>query len=115
MWTRRAAAFLKSFWEAYNRYSASELYRLTHSETPWRKTWEAKPNANGRIAMEDIEEYFAGADVPGPLARYRHDFRKREEQAEARIRSMTPFDPARLRAAATSFTPAALRIKSAGG
>jgi hypothetical protein len=109
------AAFLQRFWEAYNRYSASELYRMTHAEMPWRKTWEAKPNANAPIGMEDIVEYFAGEDVPGPLARYRHEFRKREEEAEAKIRSMTPLYPVRLRAAARSFTPAARRIKSAGG
>lgn len=112
------ALFVRSFWEAYNQYSASELYRMTHSEMPWRKSRGDRPinvNANDPIAIEDIEEYFASRDVPGPLAKYCHDFRRREEEAMARIREMPSIDADRLRAAATSFTPAALRLKAAGG
>jgi uncharacterized phage-associated protein len=42
------AAFVKSFWDAYRQYSASQLYRMTHSEMPWRKTrGNLPPNVTG--------------------------------------------------------------------
>jgi len=102
------AAFLKSFWEAYSEYSASQLYRMTHSEMPWQKAWNDRPNANAPIPFEDIEQYFSRQTVPAPLAAYGHDLRKREEEAERKLRHIPPIDLDRFRASATSFTPAAL-------
>jgi len=107
------AAFLKSFWEAYSGYSASQLYRMTHSEMPWQKTWKEQPNTNAPIPVEDIEEHFSRQTVPAPLAAYCHDLRKREEEAERKLREIPPIDVGRFKAAATSFTPAAL--KAGGG
>ncbi len=108
------AAFLKHFWEAYSGYSASQLYRMTHSEIPWLKSWKDRPTENAPIPVEEIEEYFSRQTVPAPLAAYRHDLRKREEQAEMKLRGIPPIDVGRFKAAATSFTPAALK-KAAGG
>jgi uncharacterized phage-associated protein len=108
------ATFLKHFWDAYSVYSASQLYRMTHSEMPWQKTWEARPNGNAPIPVEDIEEYFSRQTVPAPLAAYCHDLRRREEEAEMKLREIPPIDVGRFKAAATSFTPAALK-KAAGG
>jgi uncharacterized phage-associated protein len=108
------AAFLKSFWETYSGYSASQLYRMTHSEMPWQKTWKDRPNGNAPIAVEDIEEYFSRQTVPASLAAYCHDLRRREAAAEKKLREIPPIDMDRFRASATSFTPAALR-KAAGG
>jgi hypothetical protein len=108
------AAFLKCFWEAYSGYSASQLYRMTHSETPWQKARTDRPNTNPPIPVADIEEFFSRQTVPAPLAAYSHDLRKREEQAERKLREIPPIDLERFRASATSFTPAALP-KSAGG
>ena len=108
------AAFLKHFWDAYSGYSASRLYRMTHSEMPWQKTWKDLPAANAPIPVEDIEEYFSRQTVPAPLAAYCHDLRRREEEAEMKLREIPPIDVGRFKAAATSFTPAALK-KAAGG
>jgi uncharacterized phage-associated protein len=108
------AAFLKSFWEAYSEYSASQLYRMTHSETPWQKTWKDRPNANAPIPVKDIEEYFSRQTVPAPLAAYSHDLRKREEEAEMNLREIPPLDVGRFRETATSFTPAALKKAARG-
>jgi uncharacterized phage-associated protein len=108
------AVFLKHFWEAYSGYSASQLYRMTHSEVPWQKTWKDRPNGNAPIPVEDIEEYFSRQTVPAPLAAYSHDLRRREEEAEMKLREIPPMDVGRFKAAATSFTPAALK-KAAGG
>jgi uncharacterized phage-associated protein len=108
------AAFLKSFWEAYSEHSASQLYRMTHQEMPWRKTWENRPNGNEPIPVDDIEEYFGRQGVPAPLAAYCHELRKREDEAKRQLRKIPPFDTGRLKAAATSFTPAACP-KAAGG
>ena len=104
------AAFLKSFWETYSGYSASRLYRMTHSETPWLKSRKDRPTQNAPIAVEDIEEYFSRQTVPASLAAYRHELRKREEEAEMKLRKIPPIDVGRFKAAATSFTPAALRF-----
>ena len=108
------ALFLKHFWEAYSAYSASQLYRMTHSEMPWQKTWEGQPNGNAPIPVEDIEDYFSRQTVPAPLAAYCHDLRRREEEAEMKLREIPPIDVGRFKVAATSFTPAALK-KAAGG
>jgi uncharacterized phage-associated protein len=108
------AAFLKSFWEAYSEYSASQLYRMTHSERPWQKTWKDRPNVNAPIPVEDIEEYFSRQTVPAPLAAYSHHLRKREEEAEMKLREIPPIDVDCFRGIATSFTPAALK-GAAGG
>jgi uncharacterized phage-associated protein len=103
------AAFLKHFWDAYSGYSASELYRMTHSEMPWQKARKDRPTGNAPIPLEYIEDYFSGQPVPAPLAAYLHDLRKREEEAEMKLREIPPIDVGRFRAAATSFTPAALK------
>jgi uncharacterized phage-associated protein len=104
------ALFGKSLWEAYNQSSASQLYRMTHAEMPWRKTWGDRPanmNGNDPIPTEYLEEYFSKQPVPGPLAAYFHDLRKREEEAEKKLLQIPPLDINRLKAGATSFTPAA--------
>jgi uncharacterized phage-associated protein len=108
------AAFLKSLWEAYSGYSASQLSRMTHAETPWQKARTERPNTNAPIPVEDIEAFFSRQTVPAPLAAYHHDLRKREEEAERKLREIPPLDVDRFRATATSFTPAALP-KVAGG
>jgi len=108
------AAFVKSFWEAYSGYSASRLYRMTHSEMPWQKAWTDRPNTNAPIPVEDIEVFFSQQTVPAPLAAYCHDLRKREEEAEKKLREIPPVDIDRFRASATSFTPAALREAARG-
>jgi uncharacterized phage-associated protein len=102
------AAFLKSFWEAYSGYSASQLYRMTHSEMPWQKAWHDRPNTNAPIPIEDMEQYFNRQTVPAPLAAHCHELRKREEEAERKLRHIPPIDFDRFKASATSFTPAAL-------
>lgn len=101
------AWFLKAFWEAYCGYSASQLYRMTHAETPWQKTWEQQPNQSAPIRVEDIDAYFQRQTVPGSLAEYSHDLRRREEAAEMTLRQIPPIDFARFRVPATNFTPAA--------
>jgi uncharacterized phage-associated protein len=108
------AAFVKHFWDAYCGYSASQLYRMTHAEMPWQKTWKDRPTENAPIPIEDIEEYFSRQTVPAPLAAYSHDLRRREEEAEMKLREIPPIDVGRFRAAATSLTPAALK-QAAGG
>jgi hypothetical protein len=107
---------VKKFWEAYSQYSASQLYRMTHSEAPWRKArGSLPPSAHGNepIPVDLLDEYFGKQEVPAPLAEYRHELRKREE-AEMKLREIPPIDVVRFRAAGTSFTPAALK-KAAGG
>ena len=64
--------------------------------------------------IQDIEEYFGRQTVPAPLAAYYHDLRRREAEAEMKLREIPPIDVGRYKAAATSFTPAALK-KAAGG
>jgi uncharacterized phage-associated protein len=108
------ALFLKHFWEAYSGHSASQLNRMTHSEIPWQKTWNDRPNENAPIPVQDIEEYFSRQTVPAPLAAYCHDLRRREEEAEMKLREIPPIDVGRFRATATSFTPTAIG-KAAGG
>jgi uncharacterized phage-associated protein len=111
------AAFVKSFWEAYSQYSASQLYRMTHSESPWRKARGSLPlsaNGNDPIPVDVMDEYFGKQEVPAPLAEYCHHLRRREEEAERKLREMPPIDVGRFKAGATSFTPAALK-KAAGG
>jgi uncharacterized phage-associated protein len=103
------AAFLKHFWDAYSGYSASQLFRMTHAEMPWQKTWTGRPNENAPIPVEDLAEYFGRQTVPAPLAAYRHDLRRREEEAEMKLLEIPPIDVGRFKAAATSFTPAALK------
>jgi uncharacterized phage-associated protein len=107
------AAFLKHVWDSYSGYSASQLYGMTHSETPWQKTWKDRPTGHAPIPVEDIEEYFSRQTVPAPLAAYRHDLRRREMEAEMKLRQIPPIDVGGFKAAATSFTPAALK-KTAG-
>jgi uncharacterized phage-associated protein len=107
-------AFLKSFWEAYSGYSASQLSRMTHAEMPWQKVWQERPNMNAPIPVEDIEEYFSRQTVPAPLAAYCHDLRKREEEAERKLREIPRIDIDHFRASATSFTPAALQKAARG-
>jgi uncharacterized phage-associated protein len=99
------ATFLKSFWEAYSGYSASQLYRMTHSEMPWQKAWHDGPNTNAPIAIEDIERYFSRQTVPAPLAAYRHDLRKREEEAERKLRQISPIDLDRFKASVYLSSP----------
>jgi uncharacterized phage-associated protein len=111
------AAFVERFWEAYSQYSASQLYRMTHSEAPWRKVrGNLPPSANGNdpIPVDLLDEYFGKQEVPAPLAEYCHDLRKREEEAEIELRDMPPIDVGLFRAAGANFTPAALK-KAAGG
>jgi uncharacterized phage-associated protein len=111
------ATFVERFWEAYSQYSASQLYRMTHSEAPWRKVrGSLPPNANGNdpIPVDLLDEYFSKQEMPAPLAEYGHDLRKREEEAEIELREIPPIDVDRFRAAGASFTPAALK-KAAGG
>jgi uncharacterized phage-associated protein len=108
------AAFLKHFWDAYSGYSASQLYRMTHAEMPWQRAWKDRPTENAPIPVEELEEYFGRQTVPAPLAAYCHDLRRREEEAETKLREIPPIDVGRFRAAATSFTPAA-RKEAAGG
>jgi hypothetical protein len=81
---------------------------MTHSEMPWQKAWQAPPNANAPIPIEDIEQYFSRQTVPAPLAAYCHELRKREEEAERKVRHIPGIDFDRFKANATSFTPAAL-------
>jgi uncharacterized phage-associated protein len=50
---------LKGVWEAYRRYSGSQLSALTHRpNSPWSKTWES--NRFGVIPTDDIQQYFLG-------------------------------------------------------
>jgi uncharacterized phage-associated protein len=111
------AAFLKSFWEAYSQYSASQLYRMTHSEMPWKNTLgKLAPSDNGNdlIPVGLLDEFFSKQEVPAPLAEYCHELRRREEEAERKLRELPPIDVDRFTASATSFTSAALKKASRG-
>ena len=74
------------------------------------------PSANGNdpIPVDLLDEYFGKQEVPAPLAEYGHDLRKREEEAEIKLREIPPIDVGRFRAAGANFTPAALK-QAAGG
>ena len=108
------AAFVKHFWDAYSGHSASQLYRMTHSEIPWQKTRKDRPAGNPPIPVADIEEHFSRQTVPAPLAAYCHDLRRREQEADMKLREIPPIDVGRFKAAATSFTPAALKKVTRG-
>jgi len=111
------AAFVEKFWEVYSQYSASQLYRMTRSETPWQKArGSLSPSANGNelIPVDALDEYFGKQEMPAPLAEYCHDLRRREEQAEMKLREIPPIDVDRFKAGANSFTPAALEKAARG-
>jgi uncharacterized phage-associated protein len=112
------AEFVRSVWEAYNQYSALKLSGMTYEELPWRKAWGDRPNdgiGTVPISIEDLEEFFGKHEVPGPLAAYCNELRKREEEAARKLREMAPLDVGRLEAAVSSFTPAADRLVASGG
>lgn len=101
------AEFVRRVWEAYNPYSALQLFKMTHEETPWRKAWEDRPRdgaGNHPISVLDLEDFFARQTMPAPLAAYAHQRRKREEEAERLLAELPPLDSDRLMAAAKSFS-----------
>ena len=111
------ANFVRHVWEAYNQYSALQLSRMTHAESPWRKAWGERPtdgSGNDPISVIDLEDFFGKQTIPAPLAAYGHELRKREEAAERELAEMAPLDIGRLMAAAKSFSPSA-KILSGGG
>ena len=112
------AAFVKSVWEAYIQYSAIELSRMTHRETPWIQAWKERPgDASGcdPIQVEDLEEFFGNQGMPPSLAAFSHSLRKKEEEASRKLLQIPPLDFAELKTAANSHTPAAQRLAAAGG
>lgn len=113
------ADLVRSVWEAYNQYSALQLSRMTHQETPWLRAWGNRPtdgtaSGNDPIRVDDLEEYFGKQAVPAPLAAFRYDLRKREEEAERKLLEFPRLDPSKLRASSKSFTPAATVVCSTG-
>jgi uncharacterized phage-associated protein len=106
------AELVRSVWEAYNQYSALQLSRMTHQETPWLRAWGNRPtdgtgSDNDPIEVDDLEEYFGKQAVPAPLAAYHYELRKREEEAERILAGFPRLDPSLLRTASKSYTPAA--------
>ncbi len=54
-------AFVASVWEGYKRYSASQLWRMTHAERPWQEAWgDRGPSDSGRepVDPESIRDWF---------------------------------------------------------
>jgi uncharacterized phage-associated protein len=102
------AEFIKCIWEAYHPYSALQLAKMTHDETPWRKAWGDRPRdgtGNDPISVTDLEDFFSKQTTPAPLAAYSYQYRKRAEEAERVLAQLAPLDIDRLTAAAKSFTP----------
>ncbi len=113
------AELVRSVWEAYNQYSTLQLSRMTHQEMPWLRAWGDRPtdgtgSGNDPIKVDDLEEYFGKQAVPASLAAYHYELRKREEEAEKKLAEFPRLDPSRLRAASTSYTPAAKVLCGAG-
>jgi uncharacterized phage-associated protein len=113
------AELVGSVWEAYNQYSALQLSRMTHEEMPWLRAWGGGPtdgagSGNNPIKVDDLEDYFGRQAVPAPLAAYRYQLRKREEEAEKKLAEFPRLEPSRLRAASKSYTPAAKALCDAG-
>ncbi len=113
------AELVRSVWEAYNQYSALQLSRMTHKETPWVRAWGDRPtdgteSGNDPIEVDDLEDYFGKQAVPAPLAAFHYELRKREEAAARQLADFPPLDPSRLRAASKSYTPAAKVLCCAG-
>jgi uncharacterized phage-associated protein len=64
--------FIRSVWEHYGKFSASALYRKTHNETPWLKTWGNRSSdeySQDEIDQELMMSYFSfereRQEVPG--------------------------------------------------
>jgi uncharacterized phage-associated protein len=113
------AELVRSVWEAYNQYSALQLSRMTHQETPWLRAWGGGPtdgtgSGSDPIEVDDLEDYFGKQAVPAPLAAYHYGLRMREEEAEKKLAEFPRLDPSRLRVASTSYTPAAKALCGAG-
>ncbi|MEI7686523.1 MAG: type II toxin-antitoxin system antitoxin SocA domain-containing protein [Planctomycetota bacterium] len=92
--------FLNHLWDAYKGFSALKLSDMTHHEAPWIKAWGGRPiDGNGKdpIDVDLLAEYFSAQDVPGSLAKYCHELRRREEEAERRIAEMPPLNAALLK------------------
>lgn len=52
-----ARAFIDSVWERYKERSASELYRLTHAQAPWRDNY-VEGQMHTEIPDREISEFF---------------------------------------------------------
>lgn len=105
------AEFVSRVWEAYKPYSASELSRRTHEETPYKKAWGDRPVdgiGNEPISLDEMEAFFAAQTMPGQVHQYEHRLRLEEQAACREIAEFPMFDPSRL-AAAASFRSASVR------
>ncbi len=59
---REIEGFIRSIWEAYKKYSATELRRKTHTEAPWLKArGDTPPNgsSNNEITHDSMLRFFA--------------------------------------------------------
>jgi len=102
------AEFVSQVWESYKQYSAIELFKMTHAETPWIKAWGGRPkdgHGEDPISVIEIEAYFAKQSIPAPLAEYEHTRRLQEEKAEKWLAEMPPLDVDRLTAISKSHSP----------
>jgi uncharacterized phage-associated protein len=107
--------FVQSVWEAYNQYSPLKLSRMTQEETPWLRAWGDRTTDGTEkeyhpIQVQDLEDYFGNQAIPAPLAAYRHELQKREEEARTRLATMPPLDVNQLTTASRTYTPAASRL-----
>jgi uncharacterized phage-associated protein len=113
------AELVRSVWEAYDQYSARQLSRMTHMETPWVKAWGNRPTdgtgfGTNPIEVDALEDYFGKQAVPASLAAYSYELRKREEEAESKLAEFPRLDPNHLRATSKSYTPAAKALCGVG-
>jgi uncharacterized phage-associated protein len=102
------AELVRAVWDAYKRFSATQLWTMTHREPPWKKAWGGRPKdaAEGNpISLNDMDEYFANVAVPAPLARYEHALREAEKRAAAEVAAIPPFGADRLAPLAVTHAP----------
>ncbi len=101
------AEFVRSVWEAYRQYSATQLSKMTHEELPWQKAW-GKRSATAKgydpISIDDIEDYFAHQSMPAALVAYGHRQRQREEEARQALADMPQIPVEHLMSRANSFS-----------
>jgi uncharacterized phage-associated protein len=101
------AEFVRSVWEAYRPYSATQLSKMTHEELPWQKAWGKRPaSAKGYdpIAIDDMEDFFAHQSMPAALVAYGHKQRQREEEARLALAAMPQISVEHLMSRANSFS-----------
>lgn len=67
--SERAHAHLREVMDAYGDFTASQLARLTHSETPWMEARHGlAPDvpSNAIISWESMKSYYGGLLAPSP-------------------------------------------------